>query len=216
MPNHVLNRIESTNPEVLKALDNFRKIYPRPEIFDKFSYTVGHFPTVKLFASYVASFTDLDPDEEVITMLAKKFIPYKGSKELTVDKEFILQVQCQLLTGESNPINWQRKHWGTKWNSYSYALYDNYCEFRTAWNHPYSVIEKLSKMFPDEELIVSYADEDLGWNLGKYSIKNGVVTQIIDEDKATRKDCHWFAICLHGLENEYQWSEELQHYVHIE
>jgi hypothetical protein len=73
---------------------------------------------------------------------------------------------------------WNIRHWGTKWNAYS-ASWDAAegdmatLEFDTAWSHPTPVIEALSLRFPDEKIDVRYADEDLGSNVGSYSIQNG-------------------------------------------
>lgn len=71
---------------------------------------------------------------------------------------------------------WNRDNWGTKWNGYDLEITEQddivTLRFDTAWSHPYPVVEKLSKRFPDDELHVRYADEDLGSNLGEYTIKD--------------------------------------------
>lgn len=83
-----------------------------------------------------------------------------------------------------SPMDWNRNHWGTKWNAYESsveALPGDLCRvrFETAWAHPFPVIEKLSLLVAPTDLIcVRYADEDLGHNLGEYSIQNGrIVSQ---------------------------------------
>lgn len=73
---------------------------------------------------------------------------------------------------------WSIDNWGTKWNAYSTSLESGEnglteLRFDTAWSHPYPVLEKLSEMFPNVLIQVSYADEDLGYNIGQYAIKNG-------------------------------------------
>jgi hypothetical protein len=45
--------------------------------------------------------------------------------------------------------------------------------FDTAWSSPESVLTALSKRFPEEEIRVRYADEDMGCNCGEYTMKNG-------------------------------------------
>lgn len=72
---------------------------------------------------------------------------------------------------------WSIDNWGTKWNAYSTSIEPQEnglieLRFDTAWAHPYPVIEKLSKKFPNVLIQVSYADEDLGHNIGQYTIKN--------------------------------------------
>lgn len=73
---------------------------------------------------------------------------------------------------------WHVDNWGTKWNGYSAsveALRGDLAKLRfdTAWSHPRQIIFELSRRFPDYELEVAYADEDLGGNLGRYTIKGG-------------------------------------------
>lgn len=75
------------------------------------------------------------------------------------------------------PMDWARGNWGTKWNAYSVEDHGDVLEFETAWSHPFPVIEALSREFPDETLLVDYADEDLGSNLGQYEMRNGEITE---------------------------------------
>lgn len=74
-----------------------------------------------------------------------------------------------------SPLNWANANWGTKWNAYSIEDGEESLKFDTAWAHPFPVIEALSRQFPDETLLVEYADEDLGSNRGQYEIRNGEV-----------------------------------------
>jgi len=46
-------------------------------------------------------------------------------------------------------------------------------EFETAWSTPEPVIIELSDMYPDITFIVEYADEDIGSNCGRYTLKGG-------------------------------------------
>jgi len=69
--------------------------------------------------------------------------------------------------------DWNRNHWGTKWNGYDSnwePVEGDLCklEFDTAWSHPFPVIEALIAKFPDEVIRVWWADEDLGQNVGYY------------------------------------------------
>ena len=70
---------------------------------------------------------------------------------------------------------WRVKNWGTKWNSLD-AKFDeqmNMFTFDTAWAAPVPVINKLSKLFPDTEFNLIWADELLGDNCGDMTIKDG-------------------------------------------
>jgi len=83
--------------------------------------------------------------------------------------------------------NWNIEHWGTKWNAYDSSVTGGpgdqaIVQFDTAWSHPAPVIEALSRRFPDENIDVMFADEDLGFNLGAYTMRNGeVVSESIPE-----------------------------------
>lgn len=74
--------------------------------------------------------------------------------------------------------DWRIDNWGTKWDAYGYMddfEYDGSgnLEFCTAWSAPHKVIEKLSEMFPDIEIEHKWADEDIGYNCGRYTYENG-------------------------------------------
>lgn len=78
--------------------------------------------------------------------------------------------------GDTYWLDWRIDNWGTKWNSYSQErLADDQIRFDTAWNHPFPIIVSLSEKFPEETIIVMYADEDISYNLGSYTIKNGEI-----------------------------------------
>lgn len=76
---------------------------------------------------------------------------------------------------------WKVENWGTKWNAYDARILADVdgmtkLRFDTAWSHPRPIIDKLSAMFPDETIRVRYADEDLGSNLGTYTIRGGAMS----------------------------------------
>jgi hypothetical protein len=75
--------------------------------------------------------------------------------------------------------DWNRNNWGTKWNAYDThiePIEGDLCELRfdTAWSHPFPVVEALAKLFPEEQIKVWWADEDMGQNVGWYVIEPGV------------------------------------------
>jgi hypothetical protein len=76
--------------------------------------------------------------------------------------------------GHCDWYGWQTANWGTKWNAYEQVEHDaNVIEFDTAWSTPYSLLVNLSKMFPQVTFEVEYADEDFGYNVGRYVLLNG-------------------------------------------
>lgn len=70
---------------------------------------------------------------------------------------------------------WSITNWGTKWNSSNSFESTSYLNFQTAWDSPTPIIKKMSEMFPNVTMTLTYADEDLGNNCGKLVYKNGEV-----------------------------------------
>lgn len=76
--------------------------------------------------------------------------------------------------GYKDWYSWSCANWGTKWNAYSQENLEPYkISFDTAWSSPFPVIEKLSKMFPEIEITLEFADEDFGQNCGQVTFLNG-------------------------------------------
>lgn len=214
MPNHVTTIIKSSNQDLIKSLRDFNKIIPMPKVFDEFGNGICVFFKIDDFIDFVKSQNLTNIDKDVLKKLAAEFAPYNDVRDRDKD-EFILQAYCYFETGYKDPIDWARGHWGTKWNSYDFELTDKGCQFDTAWTHPFPVIEKLSEMYPDDEIEAKYADEDIGYNLCHYKIKNSHIEIIFDEDRQSMKDRKWFAYCVKGSQHEYVWSEKDDDYIHI-
>ena len=73
---------------------------------------------------------------------------------------------------------WCNDNWNTKWNACGYDENTDYSDsdfiwFQTAWSAPVPVIQKLSEMYPNIELSLQFADEDLGQNCGEMKFKDG-------------------------------------------
>src|SRR6185437_15296502 len=100
-----------------------------------------------------------------------------------------------------NWYNWSIENWGTKWNAYDIRI-NKYgtIVFQTAWAHPYKIVDALSKMFPKNSITVGYADEDKGYNLGIYKIKNGKLLHQLDLDKMSQDDKDLLADVIWGAE----------------
>lgn len=81
--------------------------------------------------------------------------------------------------GYLHSMDFAREVWGTKWNACEpEASVDDGCaSFDTAWSCPKGLIKLLSEKFPDDEIIVRFADEDIGSNCGTFSIKGGAVVR---------------------------------------
>ena len=75
--------------------------------------------------------------------------------------------------------------WGTKWNAYHQDFEEpNILWFDTAWNGVPLLIQKLSEIFPDVEFHYAYADEDLGFNTGRGTARNGEINMTIPEGRS--------------------------------
>ena len=77
---------------------------------------------------------------------------------------------------------WCNDNWNTKWNACGYDENTDYSDsdfiwFQTAWSAPIPVIKKLSEMYPNIELTLEFADEDLGQNCGEMKFKGGDIIE---------------------------------------
>ena len=90
--------------------------------------------------------------------------------------------------GHCDWYGWQTSNWGTKWNAYDqYSDDANVIEFNTAWSTPYSLLVNLSKKYPQVTFEVEYADEDFGYNVGKFTLFNGEVSDENIPDGGTQE-----------------------------
>lgn len=82
---------------------------------------------------------------------------------------------------EENWYRWRLDHWDTKWNAYDINREvdfgdDRHITFNTAWSAPYGIYLKLFAMFPDYDMEIAYADEDVAYNCGRITLKDGHIT----------------------------------------
>ena len=73
--------------------------------------------------------------------------------------------------------DWTAKNWGTTSLGYKFDKNENQNElnFKTAWTAPKGIVRNLSKIHPDLEFQITWADEDFGQNCGVETYKNGEV-----------------------------------------
>ena len=85
----------------------------------------------------------------------------------------------QLTYGSATWYDWCVDHWGCKWNTEDGSLLkdgsENVLQFDTAWSAPFPFMEALSKAFPDTKFFHSWADEDIGHNVGQMTLYGGAV-----------------------------------------
>lgn len=94
-------------------------------------------------------------------------------------EQFVQMLRNYRKCGFMHGMSFARSAWGTKWNACeSHVDVDTgVASFETAWNCPKQVLSTLSKRFPDAELSVTYADEDIGSNCGTYTLRAGEVVE---------------------------------------
>lgn len=165
MPNHITNEI--TGPAAIR------------EALTRTRTTAERFAHDKSEEERWTRFVQLGREEEFEEIAFDMNERIVDFGLLIPEPENIERGDCnrQHTPGEICWHEWKTAHWGTKWNGYDLEVTDHddgtvTVRFDTAWAHPHPVIEKLSKRFPEAELRVKYADEDLGYNLGEYTITN--------------------------------------------
>jgi len=82
------------------------------------------------------------------------------------------------LYGRDNWYDFSVSHWGSKWNAYDFAPYnegENIIEFHTAWSTVPQILHALSEKYPDVLFKHQWADEDFGFNLGEQEYNGGEV-----------------------------------------
>lgn len=201
MPNHVKNELyfECGNNERISELMNtikgedtlfdFNKVIPMPKELDIESSSRGD--------------NGLDAYKDYINYGIK---PNVDEYDLALGKKYFENI---VKFGHKTWYGWRKEHWGTKWNAYDVADLNNGVSFLTAWNAPFQVISKISEMFPDVRITHLFADEDIGWNCGRYFFVNGEPVEDADYIKEGTEEAIRFACNLWGYEyDEYLGESE--------
>lgn len=92
--------------------------------------------------------------------------------------QFIGMLENHRACGYLHSMDWQRSKWGTKSNACEpeHSIEAGTAQFDTAWSCPDTLLIVLSERFPEDEISVTYADEDIGCNCGSFVLKAGKVT----------------------------------------
>ena len=194
MPNYVTNRLEiNADREAVQNVMNFLKgenyddgtpcyidfnnIIPMPKELLIEASSSGELGMQYIIAMQRKPFNSLDD---------LKVIQWVESQEGKAKKE-VLQLGRTYLKnrekyGYPTWYEWSIATWGTKWN----ALHQDFEEpnvlwFDTAWSGVPRLIQKLSEIFPDIEFHYAYADEDLGYNVGRGTVRNGEIDMTFPE-----------------------------------
>lgn len=213
MPNHITTKI-TASVEVIEAITRGYT----PEEIQTYKDETESIRERELTEWFTADRRDRavkNREATAVTMLSEK----------TTDFNMVIPQPVNIETGncpgqhEPGIIcwrNWSINNWGTKWNAYDTKFEDHEdgtatLQFDTAWSHPFPVIEALSIKFPNHPLEVEYADEDLGYNLGKYAIKNGERTNLLGIEEGTDEANDFAAQIKYGKtyeELQKEWENE--------
>lgn len=163
MPNHVITVIKARPHVIGYLLDDewnvdFNRVLPTPALpFERDFEYVGQPHSGPMRPPDISSLRSRD-----------KAIGFSSTDATSILAGYINKV----MTGHNSRYSANCSIWGTKWNAYETGLSPDgtILKFKTAWNHPVTVITALSNVFPEERIEVLYGDEDIGENCGHYDI----------------------------------------------
>lgn len=196
MPNHIINRVHVR--EAREAdMKKIKLVMKTKESEFDFNALAPMPKELKHVTSPVRIITEKEYKKQIDEM----------PSEAEIDKSYWghgltlgMSKRYKKLFGADNWYDWHVMNWGTKWNAYDIDWQGNVIEFQTAWSTPEPIIHKLSKRFPEFEIYVEYADEDIGSNCGTYSYKGG---ELLEEETEGEE----FACELWGNDYE-EWKKE--------
>lgn len=229
MPNHVTNIVtvsgdEATIRELVSFVTmddegganpfNFDAIIPMPEglMVDAMSGAGGLADTEikKLAGANV-------PKDETIAFHEVHATTKNDHETVALAHQMVENIQEH---GHASWYGWSIQNWGTKWNSYSneeWVVDGNTAsiQFETAWSTPMPVFGALSKKFPGLDIMVEYADENIGSNCGVIACKGGeceVEYKSGDDEFACRINGYDYEECMQDqLEYEAEQREQAEY-----
>lgn len=171
MPNHITNLISfGDQPEQVAAFHqmlrdlrqkdgvygsiDFNKLIPMPKALD--------------IESGTRTTNGLDAYRRFITgdKAGAEAFQKEHPEEWALGKQAYENIQQY---GSPTWYEWCNKNWGTKWNAYSCVELgkdDDTLEFFTAWSSVPTILDALSRKYPDQTISYCWADEDIGSNVG--------------------------------------------------
>lgn len=208
MPNHITNQLsvcddDPQHTQLVKIAEylqadgsflgsvDFNKIIPMPKSLDIEAGSRGD-RSLKIYKEFVAASTIIstaallgritkEEEQRRIRQLVKRF------DTRTKDDPGIFDLGRQYYQNIQNYgcptwYEWSTKNWGTKWNAYDCIPLEEHPQaliFSTAWDGIPTLIQKLSRKFPEMRISYQWADENLGHSVG----------QIIFQDGAVKDEC---------------------------
>lgn len=219
MPNWVINELTCDQPHVLSQLRDFNRIIPMPLILEK---TVS--------GSHSHHFEQLVDEKMTYCEMLQRPPAYlrkdENGNKVYVTGEADKAAWPSLLRryylglklyGHPTWYDWCLYHWGCKWNAKDFEINESgtRCRFETPWSHPMPLVEALSRTYPQALIEVQFADETIGYNAGRYTIKDGEYL-VPDDIVCGSREAYEIAFDLWGGREEYRYDEEEGSYVYID
>lgn len=178
MPNWITTKIEAPKHVIESMLDesgkiDFNKVMP-------FKGTHDSFDGIIVQAEDAAKIVCREPLSDHLLLRSFELDNIKNFDIRKLDEEsfeqFVAFLRNYRECGYFHSMDFARKEWGTKWNACDQTVNLDECKasFDTAWSCPKPVLETLSERFPNDEIRITYADEDIGCNCGKFTLKGGI------------------------------------------
>lgn len=178
MPNHVMNKMWiSGDPKLIDELllkvttgeseFDFNGIIPMPKSLDieEGSRTDKGESLYRDFLALIEKGVGMYEAEAIIT---------NGDEEKTKTLELgRTAISNKHLYGARSWYDWCIRNWGTKWNAYDITVDRDEPDqvricFCTAWTEPYPIFFELNEQYPDLDIYVEFANEDLGNDCGYF------------------------------------------------
>jgi len=181
----------------------------------------GYF-TFDTFAPVPSELLSTSPLQEVYSndeyaKIMDDYVCKLNNNEISIHDVMPISYEIQhrliLLYGHDNWYDWAMHNWGCKSNVYgSEILSENSFSFYSVNATPHSAMLKMSMKYPGIEFIITYADEDIGYNVGSYSVLNGETTNVELFDSFSKdsflhafrlfNDDYYINEMIHGLTEE--------------
>lgn len=203
MPNWIANNLELRgNAEQVAKILEFVKSDEREFDFNKIAPIPKELENTQA-PTKIISQKEYDEQE---ARLAKGELT-ESEKSWGISRGLTLEMSMEYKRrfGADNWYGWQTQNWGTKWNASEVFISDNLISFNTAWSTPEPIFTALSKLFPDVEFFIEFADEDFGHNVGEVTLLNG---DEIDSNipEGGSKEAYLMAYKIQGESEYYTWD----------
>lgn len=206
MPNWVTNKVKAPSHVIAAILDDEGSVdFNRIITFDGEWPFDGVYIDAESLAENVCGIVE---DNPLIASLRAMNRERMSIKKMTDEsfEQFVQMLRNHRKCDALHNMDFARQHWGTKWNACEPKadVEAGTAQFDTAWSCPKPALIALSKKFPDDAIEVIYADEDIGSNVGTFTLKAGecIASDIApgygEQDEAQRARWRAFAYEVKG------------------